>query len=94
MLSLKLNLLGIRINYESPVDSVEIPMNPWWHHPIAVIEACVSWRESLRSVVIEIKMNVDVSPQSLASEVKLELAPSFTDPAIILSFHLLEVLPR
>jgi hypothetical protein len=94
MLSLKLNLLGIRINFEFPVDSVEIPMNPWWHHSIGVIKACIGWRESLRSIVIEIKMNVDVSPQGLASEVKLELTPSFTDPAVVLGFHLLQVFPR
>jgi hypothetical protein len=69
-------------------------MNPWGHHPIGVIKACIRWRESLRPKVIEIKMNVDVSPQGLASEVKFELAPSLTDPAIILGFHLLQVFPR
>lgn len=94
MLNLKLNLTGIRIHYEFPVDSVEIPMNSWGHHPKGVIEACVSGHESVRPVVIEIKMNVDVSPQGLTSEVKLELAPPLTDPAIILGFHLLQVFPR
>ena len=94
MLSLKLNLLGIRINFEFPIDSVEIPMNSWCHHPIGVIEPCVGWRKSLRPKVIEIKMNVYVGPQCLASEVKLEFAPPLTDPAVILGFHLLQVFPR
>jgi hypothetical protein len=94
MLSFKFNLLTIRIYYEFPVDSVEISMNPWGHHPIGVIEACVGWRESLRSIVIKIKMNVDVSPQCLASEVKLKLTPPLTNPAVILGFHFLQVFPR
>ena len=94
MFSLKLNLTGIRIHYEFPIYRVEIPMNPWGHHPIGVIEACISWHESTRHVVIEIKMNVDISPEGLASEVKFELTPSLTDPAIILGLHLLKVFPR
>jgi hypothetical protein len=94
MFSLKLNLTGIRIHNEFPINRVEIPVNPWGHHPVGVIEACIGWHESIRPVVIEIKMNVDVSPQGLASEVKLELAPPLTDPAIILGFHLLQVFSR
>ena len=70
MLRLKLNLIGIGIHKIFPVDSVEIPMNPWGHHPIDVIEPCIGWHESLRPIVIEIKINVDVGPQVLASEVK------------------------
>jgi hypothetical protein len=64
-------------------------MMPRRHHSIYRVESSIGRSEFIRTVIIKIKVNIDIGTQLLAPEVKLDLAPALTDPTIILGFNFL-----
>ena len=68
-------------------------MNSCWYHPMSRVQSSTSLNQQVGPVIIEIEMQIYLSPLNPASNIKLAFVPSLTNPTVIFSFYFLELSP-